>query len=542
MKMMQQLLLVLCLCTLVTAAPLFKVFCSGTPVFRGRVDPIVDPGGVSGHSHKVSGGSNFSPAKVGQSAESVYNEMISSSCTTCSIGQVDLTAYWHPDLYYQWPNGTFSLVPRGGLTVYYLSRTGNGDQSNPKWTAFPKGFRMLAGNPYRRSFNESDVSHQAINFACLGETPGPETNGFPTKDKFCKNGLRLQVFFPMCWDGVNLDSPGHNKHVAYATRYNGGNCPASHPVRTPGVFFEAFYSVSEFPHGDGSRQPFVLSQGDTTGYGFHGDFLSGWDPSVMQAALEHPSCDATNTANGNNVKNCLPLAPFVQETPSGACQLDNVIPLTEDLGLAAPIHSLPGCNPLTYGPEDAIPCSRSPVPTNSSRFHLRSVLTGKYVTSSFPTKDGIVVTATEFNKFTPFQIFVNVPEADGWSGVFGEGVSQFWSVSLSGDRIAANRGSMSGWEGFKWVVNGSFVSFISRKNNKFVSVTDDGGLSASATVVTDRETFEMVRPTGGSIGVQNIVTRQVSDKYTPGQTFSDAVEGSASSLTLFLSFVVYLLH
>ena len=101
----------------------------------------------------------------------------------------------------------------------------------------------------------------------------PETKGFQTDRYFCKNGFRMQVFFPMCWDGRNLDSPDHHSHVAYPTDYNGGDCPSTHPVRLPGVFFEAFYSVDQFPHGQGT-QPFVLANGDPTGYGFHGDFVS----------------------------------------------------------------------------------------------------------------------------------------------------------------------------------------------------------------------------------------------------------------------------
>ena len=77
--------------------------------------------------------------------------MLASPCTTCSIKTVDNSAYWHPDLYYQysplspiysfffllffsfifllmhprWPNGSLSLVPNGGLTVYYLARSGD---------------------------------------------------------------------------------------------------------------------------------------------------------------------------------------------------------------------------------------------------------------------------------------------------------------------------------------------------------------------------------------------------------------------------------
>jgi hypothetical protein len=101
----------------------------------------------------------------------------------------------------------------------------------------------------------------------------PQTNGFQTNKHFCKNGFRMQVFFPICWDNKTLDSPDHRSHMAYTTRYNGGDCPSTHPVRLPGIFFEAFYSIDKFPRGQGT-QPFVLSNGDPTGYGFHGDFVS----------------------------------------------------------------------------------------------------------------------------------------------------------------------------------------------------------------------------------------------------------------------------
>ena len=83
----------------------------------------------------------------------------------------------------------------------------------------------------------------------------------------------MQVFFPTCWNNKTLDSPDHRSHMAYPSVYNGGDCPPTHPVRLPAIFFEAGYLIDKFPHGQGT-QPFVLSSGDPTGYGFHGDFVS----------------------------------------------------------------------------------------------------------------------------------------------------------------------------------------------------------------------------------------------------------------------------
>ena len=101
----------------------------------------------------------------------------------------------------------------------------------------------------------------------------PQTNGFPTDKHFCKNGLLMQISFPMCWNNKTLDSPDHRSHMAYPTGYSDGDCPRTHPVRLPQIYFDALYSVAKFPHGRGV-QPFVLAIGDPTGYGFHGDFVS----------------------------------------------------------------------------------------------------------------------------------------------------------------------------------------------------------------------------------------------------------------------------
>jgi hypothetical protein len=57
-------------------------------------------------------------------------------------------------------------VPDGILVVYYISRPGNNGSPNDtnNWQPFPKGLRMVAGDPLRRTFNQSNVEHQAITF------------------------------------------------------------------------------------------------------------------------------------------------------------------------------------------------------------------------------------------------------------------------------------------------------------------------------------------------------------------------------------------
>lgn len=137
---------------------------------------------------------------------------------------------------------------------------------------------MLAGDMSRRTYNASDKTNQAVSFACLdyagGHQGDPEWKERPDFFKHnCPDGLRAQVFFPSCWDGVNVDSPNHKDHVAYPTQqYNGGVCPTSHPVQIISLFYEFIYSVGDYPFDTTPGAiNWVFSTGDTTGLGFHGD-------------------------------------------------------------------------------------------------------------------------------------------------------------------------------------------------------------------------------------------------------------------------------
>lgn len=52
------------------------------------------------------------------------------------------------------------------MTVYYLHRSHSDDKTPIQ--AFPDGLRMLAGDPYTRSWEETDAS-KGIGWNCLGE-------------------------------------------------------------------------------------------------------------------------------------------------------------------------------------------------------------------------------------------------------------------------------------------------------------------------------------------------------------------------------------
>lgn len=59
-------------------------------------------------------------------------------------------------LYFHWANGSFSPVKQvGGGLIYYLPRAHRTDKTGVR--AFPDGLRVLTGNPFLRSYNQSSL-------------------------------------------------------------------------------------------------------------------------------------------------------------------------------------------------------------------------------------------------------------------------------------------------------------------------------------------------------------------------------------------------
>jgi hypothetical protein len=131
---------------------------------------------------------------------------------------------------------------------------------------------MMAGDSNKRSATD-DFAGRAVTHKCVGVN-GADPKGLPTTK--CDQ-IRAQVTFPSCWDGKDLDSADHKSHVSYPKdgNYDGGRCPSTHPVHLVTLFYEVYYDTKGFQsmwYGD--KQPFVFSNGDATGFGYHGDFVS----------------------------------------------------------------------------------------------------------------------------------------------------------------------------------------------------------------------------------------------------------------------------
>ncbi|KAJ2911675.1 hypothetical protein MD484_g8740, partial [Candolleomyces efflorescens] len=293
------------------------------------------------------------------------------TCTTCRFKE-DNSNYWTMVMYFKHRNGSFIRVPQianentgtpdGGMTIYYIEP--RSPTKNLTVTTFPKGFRMRVGNPMSRK-QDYAMNVAAVNqttFRCWDGTGiGPGTPGTGAQDTRdfpkgpCFGGIRTQVYFPQCWDGVNLDSEDHESHVAHpvgipardGSLMFGTDCPDTHPVRIPFLFMETVWDTKPFNHPDlwpeDGTQPLVWSMGDPTGYGHHADYVFGWQGDSLKRAMDDEGCMTSYPGI------CEVLTRRSEEEMA-RCRLAVRVPeITE----GQYIEKLPGCNPIQHGPEPA---------------------------------------------------------------------------------------------------------------------------------------------------------------------------------------------
>ena len=220
-------------------------------------DPIAYPGkpGVS-HLHTFMGNDSTSAASTSDS-------LSGSGGSTCDGGTLNRTGYWMPTMI-DTRTGQ-PIVASGSLLYYKLGYLGvQAGTVQP----FPKGLRMIAGSSAGTPTNPSANAR----FACLAG--GTWQASIPS----CAVGdtMRSEVTFPQCWDGVNVDSPDHKSHMAYAT---GSGCPADHPVALPEITINFDYIVPEANLGSYWKLSSDNYAG-TGGYSLHADWFGGWDTAT----------------------------------------------------------------------------------------------------------------------------------------------------------------------------------------------------------------------------------------------------------------------
>ncbi|KEY63964.1 hypothetical protein S7711_08689 [Stachybotrys chartarum IBT 7711] len=350
-----------------SAHAFWRMECPGR-VGLARMDPITNSGSISPHVHAIHGSSGFT-------LTSSFDELAGGDCTSCRVTQ-DKSVYWHPALYFQDADtGEYELVKQvGGMLAYYLL---NGDNI----TAFPPGFRMLSGDTDRRTYTAGDPSlpdtekslwaannetgqdtlaQRSIGFNCLNYAMQPEATLYrhylPDKaylDANCKDGIRFEVMFPSCWNGIDLDTENHMAHVAFPDLVITGQCPEDFPVRTPSLLYETIWATNAYADRNGH---FIIANNDVTGYGYHGDFVTGWDEDFLQQAVD------TCTNPSGRIEDC-PIFDVVDEATAKSCEITVPDELADE-DVVGPVAKMPGGDEGSPEGGDAEP-TNAPQPTLS---------------------------------------------------------------------------------------------------------------------------------------------------------------------------------
>ncbi|KAL8400340.1 hypothetical protein RB594_000644 [Gaeumannomyces avenae] len=323
------------------------------PLVEGRMDPIVEPGRTSAHVHTVQGASNFG-------INSTADDLAKSSCTTAMI-KGDMSAYWTPKLYFHdKAANTFEPVEMFYMNVYYFF-----EGTNDQIKAFPHGLQMVAGNSNLRTApasggdtNLTPENPQPASWTCPRSSFDPpswpansdgsvagmgsknnkgEGVGFPFAE--CDgyaSPLRADLHFPSCYNPA-AGLSNWKTNMAFPTNTGNGmqDCPQGW-IHVPHLFFEVYWNTPMFKDRwtpGGNSQPFVLSNGDRTGFSMHGDFLSAWDEKVLQNIID--TCDAGSAG--------MDKCPGVQLNDKG-----KQCTIADSTGVQAKgvLSSLPGNNPL----------------------------------------------------------------------------------------------------------------------------------------------------------------------------------------------------
>ncbi len=319
----------------------FRIGCSFSHV--NYDDAIVYPGNEgAAHLHMYFGNQDAN-------YETTPENIRFSSGSTCQGGPLNLSAYWIPTvlrpLYEKddqgefirdgegnaiptgeyaivWPDDIWQLdengVPvlddggnpirteSGGAEIYY-KRSGPSDEFHE---VMPTGLRMIAGNMNatpddpqetwiirwncHEEYWEHDLPSQHATIPPCHAGQNPEGEAYR---------LELQVFFPQCWDGVNLDSPDHKSHMAYRT----GSCPATHPVPLPQVTYNIYYTITEDilgPDGDISdwflsSDGYAASPDHPGGASLHGDWFMAWEDETIATWTQFCVNEARHCSNGD---------------------------------------------------------------------------------------------------------------------------------------------------------------------------------------------------------------------------------------------------
>ena len=202
------------------------------------------------------------------------------------------------------------------------------DETDDDLVPFPLGLQMVSGDALTRSapasgdliLDPEDGTPQPAQWTCprstnaggptyLKDSDGSRAGiqdssgadrgaGFPlVKCDGLYSPLRADLHFPSCYNPeAGLENWQNNMawpSRKYQKNNNGRkNCPPGF-IHVPRLFFEYYWNTQAFNDRwevGNTQQPFVLSNGDRTGFSLHGDFASGWELDTLEWVIGN--CDA----------------------------------------------------------------------------------------------------------------------------------------------------------------------------------------------------------------------------------------------------------
>lgn len=304
-------------------------------------DPIVFPGeeGMA-HLHRFYGNELLDHTTT-------MELLLTTGSSTCQGNNLNRSAYWIPAL----------LAPVYNQQTKERQLDENGD---PAWRAVPAvvgnneeahevfyysagiddleaiqpipvGLRMIAGEAATKPGRKQDTSIVRWHCQSWESTDAGNPQWSTTiPECFAPDRLRMDIFFPSCWNGKDLDSANHKSHMAYPVRDADSKitaCPASHPVAIVRPSYHYAFGVlpnvydPETKSSKGWRlaaDDYVVTDEQAGGLSLHGDWFNGWHPTIMEAMLEtciqgRFDCHNGNLANGWRLAD---VYPGIQNEPT----------------------------------------------------------------------------------------------------------------------------------------------------------------------------------------------------------------------------------
>ncbi len=242
-------------------------------------DPIVFPDDEgAAHLHRFYG--NMAVDHTTTTAS-----LFTDGASTCQGNRLNASGYWIPALLAADAGSDDGWTPVPAVVggsdeaheVFYYSA---GIDDLEAISPIPVGLRIIAGD--MTATPDRPQAASVARWHCQSWEANDATNPrFSSTIPACEapDRVRLDVFFPSCWNGVDLDSADHESHMAY-------------PVST--------------------------SEGDRGGASLHADWINGWHPSVMEAILAvciqgRLDCHDGNLANGFRLGD---VQPGIQNDPT----------------------------------------------------------------------------------------------------------------------------------------------------------------------------------------------------------------------------------